>query len=154
MFELLWWHWALIGFGFMLSELLIPTFVLVWFGLGGLLVMLSLLALPDMGLPAQILIWICASLVLTFLWFKVFKRGDHKITVGRASAHIEGEVGLLIEPVEPFKNGRVRFQKPILGSDAWECRAESALPAGARVKIVRVEGSLVLVAPAAQGENT
>jgi membrane protein implicated in regulation of membrane protease activity len=146
--ELLWWHWAVAGFVFILAELLLPAFVLVWFGLGAFLVMGAVLLIPDMSVTIQILLWTLSSILMVALWFKVFKRGTHKILIGRSSAHIEGEVGLLTEAVAPFKNGRVRFQKPILGSDNWECIANDTIAAGARVKIVSIEGSLVTVAKA------
>ncbi len=145
MIELLWWHWAIIGFGFILAELLLPAFVLIWFGLGGLLVMLAMLLVPGMGMTSQILLWTISSLLMMGLWFKVFKRHQHKILVGRASAHIEGEIGILTEPVAPFKNGRVRFQRPVLGSDNWECISDDTISVGERVQVLKVEGSLVTV---------
>jgi inner membrane protein len=148
MIELLWWHWAVIGFGFILAELLLPAFVLVWCGLGAFLVMIALLLFPDLGTTVQILLWSITSVLMVVLWFKVFKHDTHKIFVGRASAHIEGEVGLLTEPVAPFRNGRVRFQKPILGSDNWECVANETIASGTRVKVVSVDGSVVTVAKA------
>jgi hypothetical protein len=42
----------------------------------------------------------------------------------------------------------VRFQKPILGAEEWACMAETAIPAGQRVRVVSVEGSYVKVAKA------
>jgi hypothetical protein len=85
---------------------------------------------------------------MVVLWFKVFKRSFHKVLIGRSSAHIEDEVGMLTEAVAPFKNGKVRFQKPILGSDTWECIADEPIGIGARVKVVRMEGSMITVAKA------
>lgn len=145
MFEILWWHWALVGFGFMLAELLVPVFVLFWFGLAGFLVMGSLLAMPDLSLTFQILIWTVCSIFFMVLWFRVFKRSHHKILVGRASAALEGEVGLIVQPVAPFKQGKVRFQKPLVGSDLWDCNAEEDIDSGVRVRVVSVEGNAVTV---------
>jgi len=145
MIELLWWHWASVGFGFILAELLLPAFVLVWFGLGGFLVMLAKLIAPGLGLTPQILLWTVSSLLMMVLWFKVFKHHHHKSLIGRSSAHIEGEIGFITEPVAPFKNGRVRFQRPVLGSDNWECIADEEISVGTRVKVLKVEGSLVTV---------
>jgi membrane protein implicated in regulation of membrane protease activity len=72
MIETLWWHWAVLGFGLVLAELLLPAFVLVWFGAGGLLVALGMLLLPGMGLAAQLLLWTVTSVLMMVLWFKVF----------------------------------------------------------------------------------
>jgi len=145
MIELFWWHWAILGFGLVLAELVVPTFVLVWFGLGSFLVMALLLVAPDANTTAQVLLWTLSSILMVVLWFKVFKKGQHKIFVGRASANIDGEVGMLIEPVEPFRNGKVRFQRPILGSDTWECVSDEKLAIGTRVKVLKFEGSRVTV---------
>ncbi len=142
---LLWWHWAIIGFVFILAELLLPAFVLVWCGMAAFLVMGAILIMPDLSPTAQILLWTIASVLMVILWFRVFKRSAHKILVGRSSAHVEGEIGMLIEAVAPFKNGRVRFQKPIMGSDNWECISNDTIAAGERVKVVTVEGSLMTV---------
>lgn len=144
-FEPLWWHWALVGFGFLLAELMLPVFVLVWFGLAGFLVMLAMLVVPDLSLTAQVLIWTLASLAMMGLWFRIFRRSYHKILVGRSSANLEGEIGVIAQPVAPFKPGKVRFQKPLVGSDVWDCLAEEEISHGARVRVVRVEGNKVVV---------
>ncbi|MDD5177240.1 MAG: hypothetical protein PHQ05_12550 [Sterolibacterium sp.] len=36
--QLDWWQWAVAGIALILAELAVPAFVLVWFGLGGLVV--------------------------------------------------------------------------------------------------------------------
>ncbi len=145
MIALFWWHWAIAGFGLVLAELVLPTFVTVWFGLGAFLVMTALLLAPELSLTAQILIWTLSSIVMTVLWFRVFRRGYHKSLVGRASANLVGEVGMITVPVAPFKNGKVRFQKPLVGSDLWDCRAEEDIAVGARVRVESVEGNVVTV---------
>jgi membrane protein implicated in regulation of membrane protease activity len=139
-----WWVWALIGFGGLLAELVFPAFVLIWFGLGGLAVMLVALVLPDLGFEAQIFLWVLLSAALTFAWFRFFKKGLPKSLVGQAS-HLLGEVGLLSEAVAPFKRGKVRFQKPMLGSDQWDCIANEEIAAGTRVKIVSIDGNMIVV---------
>ncbi len=146
MITLLWWHWALVGLVLILAELIVPSFFILWFGLGGLLVALLLAIVPDMSLAAQFLLWSLSSLLMVAGWFLVFKRGAHKSLIGRASAQLEGEVGMIVEAVQPFRNGRVRFQRPILGSEVWECLADEPYMLGDRVKVVSIEGSRVKVA--------
>jgi len=140
-----WFHWAILGVALVVAELLVPAFVLVWFGLGGLVVALLLVLLPAASFIAQLLVWIVASVSLVLLWFKVFKPHQHKITSGRSSAEAVGEVGLLVSDIEPFGKARVRFQTPLLGSDVWECVADEKIAAGSRVKVVSVEGSLLKI---------
>jgi len=140
-----WWHWAVAGIALILAELAIPAFVLVWFGLGGLAVAVIVLLLPQIEVTAQLSAWLIVSVALIVLWFKLFKPNFHKTRVGMSEANVIGEVGLLTRDVAPFQKGEVRFQKPTLGSDVWPCVADEAIPAGVRVKVLTVEGSLLKV---------
>jgi len=98
-----------------------------------------------MSFIVQLLLWCTNSVILVALWFKLFKPHKHKSLVGRASAQAIGEVGLVVSSVEPFQNGQVRFQKPLMGSDVWDCIADEAITVGSRVKVVSVEGNLVKI---------
>ena len=68
--------------------------------------------------------------------------------VGTSAAALAGEVGLLVSDISQDSRGQVRFQKPILGADVWECYSETRIKAGERVRIVAVEGSYIRVEPA------
>ena len=143
-----WWHWAIGGIVLILLELAIPSFFVIWFGLGALLVAGVLLLVGELSLTAQLLLWIVASLAMVVLWFRVFRPSRHKTLIGTASGEVIGEVGLLVGAVAPFEHGKVRFQRPILGAEEWACLAETAIPAGERVKVVSIEGSYLKVARA------
>lgn len=142
--ELLWWHWAVGGIALIVAELVVPSFVLIWFGLGALVVALAV-AGADIGLTAQLALWLIVSIALVAGWFKVFKPGMHKTKIGMADANVVGEIGVLVHDVAPFAKGQVRFQKPILGADVWECIADEAIGNGERVKVLDVEGSFLKV---------
>ena len=143
--QLEWWHWAVLGIALILAELVIPAFVLVWFGLGALLVGAIVSVVPGASLTFQIGTWTLASVAMIVLWFKIFKRGFHKTRIGMADANVIGEVGMLIQDVEPYRKGQVRFQKPILGADVWDCIADEPIRSGERIKVLGVEGSLLKV---------
>lgn len=140
-----WWTWIVGGIGLMLAELAITSFFIIWFGLGAVLVGLLMLLIPSLSLTAQVATWTLVSLILVILWFRVFKQNQHKTLVGSAAGEALGEIGLLVSAIEPFERGKVRFQRPVLGSDEWACRADLAIAAGERVKVVAVEGSFLKV---------
>lgn len=140
-----WWHWAVLGLALIVSELAVPSFVLVWFGVGALCVAGMVLMFPDVSPTTQIIVLVLAAAVFILLWFRVVKPNQHKTRIGMADSNLVGQVALLIEPADPFKRGMVRFQRPFLGSDVWACIADENLPVGTRVKVVNVEGSLVTV---------
>lgn len=140
-----WWHWAVLGIVLILSELALPAFVLIWFGLGALILALLVAVLPDMGLTAQLAIWTVLSVAMVFIWMRVFRPGMHKTRIGMSDANVLGEIGLLIHDVAPFAKGSVRFQKPVLGDETWDCIADEAIGSGERVRVVGIEGSLIKV---------
>ena len=143
-----WWHWTVGGIALVLLELAIPAFFVIWFGFGALLLSVLMLAAPSLSLTAQILLWLVASIAMAILWFRVFKRSAHKTLIGTAAGDVIGEAGLLVSNVAPFQRGKVRFQRPILGAEEWACTSEADIAAGARVKVVSVEGSFVKVVKA------
>ncbi len=148
-----WWYWIVGGLVLIVAELIIPSFFVVWFGLGALAVGLLALAF-DLPLAAQLATWTLASLAMVWLWFKVFKRSFHKTRIGTADGDVIGEIGLLVSAVAPFERGKVRFQRPLLGADEWVCRADTAIAAGERVRVTGIEGSFLKVDRAANAGKT
>lgn len=144
--ELQWWVWLVAGFALVILEIFTASFFIIWFGIGAVLVGLLSWCVTDLPVAGQIIIWITLSSATAFCWFKRLRprTEDHRWT---ADAVI-GEVGLLSVSVAEFQKGRVRFQKPILGSEEWVCTANNAIAAGERVKIIAIEGNTVCVAKA------
>jgi len=143
-----WWHWVVAGIMLILTELAIPSFFVVWFGIAGLVMAAVLWLMPELSLTAQIGTWTVLSLVMVGLWFRVFKPDAHKTRIGTADGEVIGEVGLLVGAVAPFQRGKVRFQRPVLGAEEWVCLAENTIAAGERVRVVAVEGSFLKVVKA------
>lgn len=139
-----WWHWIVGGIALVIAELVVPSFFIVWFGLGALLVGLLMLGI-DLSPTAQLGVWSIASLAMVVLWFRVFKQSFIKTRAGTADGDVIGEIGLLVNAVAPFERGKVRFQRPVLGSEEWVCLADTAIAAGDRVRVVAVEGSFLKV---------
>lgn len=141
--EMQWWIWLVFGIALMLLELVLPTFFILWFGIGAVLVSLISLAAPSLQLDMQVLLWVLMSSVTTALWFKLFRRKQPDVRWTAES--VIGEVGLLTAAVSEFQKGRVRFQKPILGNEEWVCIANSEIAAGERVRLTAIEGNTARV---------
>ena len=142
MFE--WWHWVVLGLCLAMTELAVPAFFIIWFGIGAIGVGLTLLIAPDLAIATQILLWAGLSTMLVGVWFRYLKPRT-MTSVGTSAASVAGEVGLLVADISPEARGQVRFQKPILGSDVWECYADTQIKAGQRVRVIVVEGSFIKV---------
>lgn len=142
MFE--WWHWVVLGLCLAMTELAVPAFFIVWFGIGAIGVGIALLIAPNLAVATQMLIWAALSSVLVGVWFRYLK--PRTVTaVGTSAASVAGEVGVLVADISPDARGQVRFQKPVLGSDIWECYAETKIKAGERVRVIVVEGNFIKV---------
>ena len=143
--QLLWWHWVVLGTALILLELAVPAFVLVWFGVGAVIVGVVMFAIPQLSFASQVFIWIVCSLAFIGLWFRVFKPGLHKTTAGLSRGSFIGEIGLVTKDIRTYEKGQIRFQKPILGAEVWESIADEEIKAGERVKVVDVEGNILKV---------
>ena len=142
MFE--WWHWVVLGLCLTIAEMAIPAFFVIWFGIGAVGVGLLLLLAPDLSVATQLLVWAGLSSLLVAAWFRYFRPAT-RTTVGTSAANVVGEVGLLVSDLSPYARGQVRFQKPILGADLWECYSDQPLKAGERVRIAALEGHFIKV---------
>ena len=61
------------GMVLMLVELVVPSFTIFWFGLGGLVVGGAMLLFSGLPFVGQVLLWVVASTGFVLLWFKVLK---------------------------------------------------------------------------------
>lgn len=148
--EINWWLWVVIGVVLVLTELAITSFYVLWFGIAALVVAGVSWISPEIELASQLGIWASASVAMTVLWFRLFPKKDKTLAV--TSGEFIGEVGILVSAIEPFQNGKVRFQRPIIGSDEWTCISNSPIPAGGRVRVVSIEGNILKISKAVVGD--
>lgn len=142
--ELVWWHWVVLGMALIGIEMLTPTFFLMWFGLGALL-MGAVVAVLPLGFTAQVLGWAFASLLMTAVWLRYFKNPD-RTHAGQAKEGVLGVTGLVTRAIPEMGEGEMMFQRPVLGSDRWPVVADMPIAAGEKAKIVDVLGQTLKVA--------
>lgn len=141
-----WWYWILAGFCLIGLELVVPSFTIIWFGLGALLVGILVVLVPSLADWVQMLLWVAASIIFTVLWFKYFKPRGDRTHAGLSKEGIVGETGLIIRgTADSFSKGTVRFRISILGADEWTCFADEVLKVGDSVQVVDIEGQFLKV---------
>ena len=139
------WYWLIFGMILILSELLIPSFTVFWFGLGAIAVAIIYLITPMRSLTVQLLIWSVTSILFTFLWFKLFKPHMVNRTRSRLSKEaIMGESGFVIKAPVNGQPGVVRFSIPFQGSDEWPFICENQVKAGDQITIKDVFGNTLI----------
>lgn len=145
-FEILYWHWIVFGIGLACLEIFVPSFTMLWFGAGAVLVGIVQFVFPNMSLNAQLLLWIVSSVAFTALWFKYLKPlSIDKTMAGLSLEAIQGEVGQVLVAPNGERRGTLRFPAPILGSDEWNFICEDEVAVGDRVRVKDVSGNSLIV---------
>ena len=112
------WHWFVLGVLLMLSELILPAFAALWFGIAAIMVGILYWMFPMMGVTTQFVTWIILSILCTLLWFKFIKPlSTDKTKAGLSREATIGQIGMVIQASPENEHIRVRFPNPVLGSD-------------------------------------
>jgi membrane protein implicated in regulation of membrane protease activity len=138
---LMFWIWVVLCALFIIGEVFTAGFYLFPFAVGtGVAAILSIVGVAG-WIQWLAFIVISSALVVSSrrLVDRFTKEPPERVNVDR----LVGEVGLVIEPIEPVADsGRVRVKKD-------ECRAESAdnsrIEKNARVRVLRIEGAHLVV---------
>ena len=145
--QIAYWHWLVFGLCLVLSEMMLLSFVTLWFGLSAIIVGLLLWIYP-FSFTLQLLIWIVLSIFIVYAWFKwVSPHFKNKSFSGMAREGMIGQVGTVIEYNSVHEGrGTLRFPAPILGSDEWQFICTDRVEVGSRVMVREFSGNALIVA--------
>lgn len=144
--DLLFWHWLVLGMVLVVAEMFVPTFFILWFGFGALIVGLVEIYAP-MPTSIQILLWTVSSVLFALLWFKVIKPKMALSNLGpEAQKSAIGQSGLVTKPPTASTQGLIRFTTPVLDKDEWSFTCETEVSLGDRLHIESFEGNSLVVA--------
>ena len=142
--RLQWWHWWIIAAVLAAAETLLPGAVAIWFAASAAVVGALLLLLP-VPWPLQLLLFGVLGVLAAWLWRRYDRSSAESSSLphlNQRSAQYVGQVCVLTEPiVQGYGKARV-------GDGAWKVRGPD-LPAGATVRVVAAEGSVLIVEAAA-----
>lgn len=139
------WQWLVLGIALCVVEVFVPSFTLLWFGLGAFVVAL-IAALIPLSLAAELLIWALATAIFAIAWFKFFKPlmlDKTKAGISREAA--VGQIGIVVKASSEQVRGNVRFTVPLLGQEDWPYLCETELHVGDRCRVKDVLGNALLV---------
>jgi len=134
------WWWLILALILGIAEIIVPGVFLIWLGAAALLTGLLTLAfgLPD---AAQFAVFAVTAVVAVYVGRRYFRahpiESSDPLLNDRAGRLI-GETVLVVEPIVGGQ-GRVKVRDGV-----WNARGPD-LPSGARVKVVGVEGSFLVV---------
>ncbi len=143
-----WFVWALIGIACIGFEMLLPGFVIFFFGLGGLVTALCCL-IPFVAymLWLQVLIFIVSSILsLVFLrkrFSRIFGGTIFDSKKGNPDADGIGRIADVVETAGITKEGRIKFQ-----GTTWKAvTLEGEIKAGNPARIIAREGMTYTISP-------
>lgn len=134
--------WFLIGVGFLVAEMMVPGFILIFFTAGCWIVAITVFFLAELALTTQIIIFVVSSLVLLFTLrrygLKTFK-GESKMEVDAEFSPI-GQKAVVTEDIPQDGYGEIQ-----LGGTFWRATAEVAIDKDQRVVVEGQESGNALV---------
>ncbi len=140
--QILYWHWIVFGLLLVILEMLLPGFVLIWFGVAAILVGGLQYLIPEMSWEWQLLIFSIFSLTSVFVW-RFWSKNNLTDDPGsdilnQRSRALIGRETILIEPII---NGVGRIQ---VDDTFWRVNGAD-LENGKLVRVVDVEGATLKV---------
>jgi len=139
---LLYWHWIVLGLLLLILEMLAPGAIIMWFGVGALIVGGVIYLLPDLPWEWQIFIFAIFSLSSVFIWKKLTKDSkDDNTESGTLNQRGKALVGRRVPLKEAIVNGIGRVQ---IDDTFWRVEGED-LNEGALVVVVSSDGATLKV---------
>lgn len=139
------WHWWILGAVLVTLEIFAPGAFLLWMGVAAGVVGFVVLAVPDMRWEYQLLIFAVVSVASIALWKSWRSRHPEETDQPTLNRRGEQYVGRVFTLEQPIVNGvgKIRVDDSTWRAEGPDC------PAGERVRVVGVDGTLLRVEPVA-----
>lgn len=136
------WLWLVAGLIVAGMEIVLPGVMMLWAGLGAMLVGVLLLLLPDLPLAAQFIVFAVTMLASISLGFAVQRRGERDPAKTPVNQELQDLVGQRCEAATDFDTGRGRIR---VRDTTYGAKGADEIRAGDIVVITAIEeGGLVV----------
>ena len=139
--EITFWHWLIAGVALLILEMFAPGVVFMWVGIAAMITGIVAWALPGLSLEWLLIIFATlsmASIISGRAYMKTRKDiTDHPTLSDRGAKYVGRQFVL----EEPITGG---FGKIKVDDTTWKVSGDD-LPAGAKIEIVAVEGTVFKV---------
>ena len=139
--ELEFWHWWIFATVLIIAEVFVPGAIFMWMGVAAGVVGMGLLLIPATSWEIQFLVFAVLSFGSVLAWRHYARR--RPVESDHPNLNLRGQqyVGRRFTLAEPIVDG-----SGVLNVDdtRWKIRGED-LPAGARVTVTGVEGTVLKV---------
>ena len=135
--------WFIVSLALLFTELMLPGFFFIWVGLGAFATSILVYFFPDVGLFFQIgfsCFFFFFSIILSQLYIKKYPPLSERPSLNKwADQYMERTFYL----TDPIHYGRCQVR---LDGSVWNVSGKDC-PAGIEVKIVKMDGLLLIVEP-------
>jgi len=141
--QLVYWHWIVIGLGLIVLEMLLPGFILLWFGVSAIVVGILVALVPSMAWEVQLLLFAVLSIVSLFA-FKKLRKGNieddpNATFMNQRGINLIGRKTVLIEAVVDGVG------KITVDDTFWRVEAAEDMPVGTHIEITGASGATLTV---------
>ncbi|MEZ5815087.1 MAG: NfeD family protein [Alphaproteobacteria bacterium] len=145
--EMIYWHWWVLAGVFFILEVLSMSFFFLWIGVSAVLIGLLLLIAPDMAWQLQFSLWAAISVAGAIGWRVYKKKNPDAIKSDQPNLNRRGDqyVGRTFTLENAIENG---FGKVKVDDSIWKVECAQDLPAGKKIKVTAVDGTVLQVDPA------
>jgi membrane protein implicated in regulation of membrane protease activity len=135
------WHWFIAALVLGILEVVLPGAIFVWFAVAAAVLGAVTFVLPVLPWQVQLILFGLLSFGAIAAWRRY--RREHPETSDQPTLNRRGHQyeGKVLEIVDSIENG---YGKARLGDSVWTVRGPDA-PAGARVRVVGVENTVLVV---------
>ena len=137
--------WMIAGLVIAALEMVVPGFVIIWFGVAAVLT--GILAFFVHNTYFQLGAFAVLSGLLVFLAQWIGRRITRPEPEPAGANRMPGAIGTVVQDILPGDVGRVKVT-----GEEWRAEAEVAIAKGKRIRVLRVEGTRVIVEPAEEKE--
>ena len=133
------WIWMAAAVVFLIVELMTPTLIFICFTAGSLAAGLYATSAPESYYWQLAIFVVVSTALIPFtrkLARKITKEGTQVSNVDR----MIGQAALVTQAIDPDLGGKVQFE-----GEVWQARAQEAIEAQTKVRIVGVTGTRVMV---------
>ena len=139
--EIEFWYWLIAAVIMIILEMVIPAAWFLWMGISAFVVGLLLFFIPGIPFLIQIIIFGALSVLTLVLYKRQQKSNPFKKDLPNLNRRGEQYVGRIFTLDEPIVNG---VGKVRIDDSTWKVRGTD-MPAGSKVRVLSVEGTLLNV---------
>ena len=136
------WHWWVLAVVLLALEVAAPGTFFLWLAVAAGVVGLIVLVLPDLAWQLQVLIFAVAGVAAVVAWRAYARRHPQASEDPTLNRRGQQYVGQLFHLTEAITDGRGRMK---VGDTMWRV-AGPDLPAGVKVRVTGVDGTVLQVA--------